>query len=186
MSEIQDQIEVAFRFTDVPLPRLMKRLQAYHRPYRAWQILVSVAGWPVLTFGFLGLSKLRNGYSAEGPEFAIVGFAAGMVATVLVLTLMSRAMFKSSIAAITAALSRQGQVRIVLGPDGLAYHGQGLSVVESWKNVLEVIVVQDFTLILPSRSEFYPVPHANLPAGITPEILLERIAVWRKQPLGAP
>ncbi len=184
MTAIQDQIVVAFTFADVPLPRLMRRVQALHRPNRAWQILVSVAGWLVLTIGFLGLFQLGNGYPAEGPEFAMVGFAAGMVATALVLMLMSRAMFKSSIAAITEAPSRQGQVRIVLGPDGLAYHGHGLSVVQSWENVSEVVVVQDVTLIMPSRSEFYPVPHANLPAGITPEILLERIALWREQTRG--
>lgn len=185
MTALQDQIEVAFTFADVPLPRLMKRVQAFHRPNRAWQILVSVAGWLVLTIGLLGLFQLGNGYPADGPEFAMVGFAAGMVATVLVLMLMSRAMVKSSIAAITAARSRQGQVRIVLGADGLAYHGHGLSVIQSWENVEEVVVVQDATLIMPSLSEFYPVPHAKLPAGITPEILLERIALWRKQRLGA-
>ncbi|MDZ4088088.1 MAG: hypothetical protein U1E69_14960 [Tabrizicola sp.] len=185
MTAIQDQIEVAFSFADLPLPSLMKRVQAFHQPSRGWQILASVAAWLVLTIGFLGLFQLGNGYPAEGPEFAMVGFASGMVVTALLLMLMSRAMFKSTIAAITEAPSRQGQVRIVLGEDGLAFHGHGPSVVQTRENVSEVVAVQDVTLIMPSRSEFYPVPHANLPAGITPEILLERIALWRKQKLGA-
>jgi hypothetical protein len=181
----EDRVEVEFTFDDIPLRRLIERVQSFHRPNRAWQILVAVAGWLVLTFGLVGLFQLGNGYQPEGPEFVLIGFASGMLATILVLTVLNRLMLQSSLAAIRAARSRQGLVRIVLDADGVAYRSRGMSLVQSWENVEDVLVVQDVTLILPSRAEFYPVPHANLPTGVTPESLLGRIAVWRKQTEGA-
>lgn len=180
MTADEDRIEVEFSFENLPLRRLLQRVQSFHRPNRALQILVSVAWWLVLTIGFVGLLQIGKGYPVEGPEFLVIGFSAGMVVTVLVLILMNRMVVKSSVAAIRAARSRQGRVRIVLSADGLAYHGAGLSSLQSWANVDEVVVVRDVTLIMPSRAEFYPLPHANLPTGITPERLLRRIGEWRK------
>ncbi|MFN5998853.1 MAG: hypothetical protein ACK47C_01765 [Paracoccaceae bacterium] len=180
MSASEDRIEVEFAFADLPLRRLMLRVHSFHRPNRAAQNVVSVAAWLVLFFGFLGLLQLGNGYPAEGPEFAMIGLAVGMVATVLVLSLMNRVFVNSTLSALTTARSRRGPIRTVLDADGVGYHGYGLSVHQSWANIEEVVESQDVTMIMPSRAEFYPVPHANLPAGITPEILLGRIAAWRK------
>ncbi len=185
MKATEDRIEVEFLFDDIPLHRLLKRVQSFHQPNRALLILVSAVGWLILVFGFVGLFQLGNGYQPKGPEFVLIGFASGMVVTILVLTLLNRTMLKSNLAAIRAARSRQGLVRIVLDADGLAYRCRGLSVIQSWENVEDVLVDQNVTLIMPSRAEFYPVPHANLPPGVTPEILLGRIAVWRKQTEGA-
>ena len=176
-----EPIEVEFDFADVPLRQLMRKVQTFHRPNLAVQILVSAAAWLVLTLGFLGLFQLGNGYQAMGPEFAIIGFAAGMVATVVVLLLLTRATVRSHIAAILSAQSRQGRVRVVLDANGLEYRSQGLYLRQSWDTIQEVVVVGDVTMVMPSHAEFYPVPHAGLPAGMSPDGLLERIASWRKE-----
>lgn len=181
MTAAVQSIEVAFDFADVPLRQLMRKVQSFHRPNRAVQILVSAVGWLVLTLGFLGLFQLGNGHPPVGPEYALIGFAAGMVATVLVLMVLTRAVVRSHIAALMSARSRQGLVRVVLDADGMDYQSPGLSTHQSWDNIQEVVVVGDFTMVMPSLAEFYPIPHAGLPAGTSPEALLERIASWRKE-----
>lgn len=181
MTGAVEPIEVEFEFADVPLRQLMREVQSFHRPNRAVQILVSVAAWLVLVLGFLGLLQLWDGYQAKGPEFAIIGFAAGMVATVVVLLLLTRATVRSHIAALLSAQSRQGRVRVVLDANGLEYRSQGLNLRQSWDNIQEVVVVGDVTLVMPSHAEFYPIPHAGLPAGMSPDGLFERIASWRKE-----
>jgi hypothetical protein len=181
MTGAVEPIEVEFDFADVPLRQLMRRVQSFHRPNRAVQILVSASAWLVLTLGFLGLFRLGDGYEAKGPEFAVIGFAAGMVATVLVLMLLTRATVGSHIAALLSAQSRQGRVRVVLDANGLEYRSQGLSTRQSWDNIQEVVVVGDFAMVMPSHAEFYPIPHAGLPAGMSPDGLLDRIASWRKE-----
>lgn len=181
MTAAAGSIEVEFDFADLPLRQLMRKVQSFHRPNRAVQIGVSVAGWLVLTLGFLGLFQLGNGHPAKGPEYAIIGFAAGMVATVLVLMLLTRAVVSSHIAALLSAQSRHGRVKVVLDAEGMEYRSPGLSTRQSWENIQEVVVVGDVTMVMPSHAEFYPIPHAGLPAGTSPEGLLQCIASWRKE-----
>lgn len=174
-----EPIVLDFDFADLPMLSLLRKVQSFHRPNRAVQVVVSVAGWLVLTLGFVGLVQVGKGYPAEGPEFAIIGFAAGMVATVLVLTLVTRMVVKSQMTALLSARSRTGRIKMVLGTGGIEYQSPGLSLHQSWDNIQDVVVLQDVTMIMPSHAEFYPAPHRNLPSDVSPEELAKRIAAWR-------
>ena len=71
-------------------------------------------------------------------------------------------------------------MQIVLEGKGLTMRGPGHEVFQSWGTVQDVITDRDVTLIMPSSVEFYPVPHASLPAGVSAGELSRRISVWRK------
>jgi hypothetical protein len=117
---------------------------------------------------------------SEVAEFLVVAvFGAALMFFALVL--ISAPVNKRIIRSMKEAPMRRNGTRIVLDAAGIATQGTGSHGFADWQNIQDVITIEDTTLLLYSGAEFYPIPHANLPAGISPSDLAAQIAAWRGQ-----
>ena len=78
--------------------------------------------------------------------------------------------------ALSAAPFRQDKKEVRLAAVG--NHSNGFI---CWAHVPEVIELNDLTLLLLSPVECFPIPHAALPANLTPDVPAAQIATWRAQ-----
>lgn len=177
--ESEDSIEVRFRYADLPLRKLFNKVQLMNRGSKALSILLAVIMWIAVLIAVLGLLSLRDEYRMEGVEATLFGFSLGVLITLLVLILLNKPRYRRMIDAICQSPSRKDGLRMVLDRQGLRVFGTGHQVFQSWSSVEKVVSVQDVTLIMPSRCEFYPLPHNCLPAGLNPDELARRIVAWR-------
>lgn len=180
MTDAPRRIEVDYRHSDIPLESLIQHLQKLNSRGPLWHRVVKLVCWIGLVVALFALFQLVSSRRAAGPELVIVDFAAGVVVTLLTLVMLNQPTYRRTIAAIKDAPSRRQGIRIVLDDSGMTLIGTGLRIFQSWKTVVNVDVVDQTTLIMPSMGEFYAVPHFGLPADVTPEILSNRIDAWRK------
>lgn len=179
MNPSEDQIEVKFAYAELPLKKLFGKVQLLNGPNRLVSVLVAVIWWIVLLVLIVGIFQLAGGYPMDGLEFVVFGFSLGVLSTVVVLALLHQPRVNRTLAALTTSRSRRDGLTMTLDGTGVTLQGTGHNVFQSWRTVEDVLVIQNVTLIMPSRAEFYPVPHEYLPPGIDAEDLARRIAGWR-------
>lgn len=177
-----EPIRVSFRYGDLPRQTLGTNFRANPQPltFLANALLGLATVLPVaavidaLTSPPLTLGQIETLF--------FPGLAAGLVCGLLLLALFDR-LGKIAQArahdAFARGPSRKDGTDVILEASGIVATGKGSLWQLSWAAIVSVEELDDFTLIRPSEVEYLPIPHANLPPGVTPEDLRRAIAHWR-------
>lgn len=177
-----EPIHVSFRYIDLP----ERRLGAPFSPRLGlWAKFAGMAYWIMVMFPLATiLSFITSAPPSPWQQPALFGpgVAVGMafgLGTILLLHRQTRASEGLARKAFALAPSRRDGTDVVLDASGILAVGAGSRWHLTWAAILSVEELDDFTLIRPSEVEYLPIPHANLPPGITPEDLRRAIAHWR-------
>ena len=177
MSAVPNQIEVDFRYSDLPLEQLIQHVWKLNRDRR--HVAVKIAFWIALTAAVVAAVLLIKARRSTGPELVAIDFAVGMLATLLALWFQTTPTSRKMISAMQNSPSRSSGTRTVLDEKGITVLGAGSRISHSWRSIVEVVVAHETTLIMASRCEFFPIPHHALPTEVTPALLAASIDAWR-------
>ncbi len=171
MSVEADSIALSFRWADIPLRQLLGSLRAARsRSKRVWNIVVWTCFWLTL----LMLVQVAYG---DGYRSALMLMTGPLM--VLALCVFSYFQQKTAYAAMATAPHRSGVTDVRLEQEGMSYRGNAVAGSYKWAAITDVIEVKDYTLLLLSPYELFPIPDASLPVGVTPDALVARITRWR-------
>ncbi|MGB8812427.1 MAG: hypothetical protein WCC57_04520, partial [Paracoccaceae bacterium] len=172
-------IHLSFRFADVPMEKIGPSLLCRPRKPNPLRLLIVLLLLFAVGFGTsMAVSKLFP------PETSVIGrsFYPALISAALAflcLTTTTRRLQKCIYAGMQVSPFRSGVTELLLDNRGMHTTHPCLTQSVAWSVIIDVAEYSGFTLLKPSPYEYYPIPHASLPPGLTPNALQTQIAAWR-------
>lgn len=170
-----DPIHVTFRYADVPMEKIGAMMLAGLRKPRPMYVTV-FRGVIIGVIIGIGLNFFPVNHAFLTSTFLMI---CGAALAFVILVTATKVLQKRIYAAMQFAPFRSGKTETILDQRGVHVIHQMLTQNISWSAIIDVATYPGFTLLKPSPYEYYPIPHASLPPGLTPEALHTQIAAWR-------